>query len=79
MHNTRDAVRQILSELYPGLDAEKEADLIRSGVLDSFGMVSLIAQIRAVLDVKVPPEKILPENFRSLAAICELLELLRNP
>ena len=79
MRDTRDAVRQILSELYPGLDAEREQDLIQAGILDSFGMVSLIAQIRAVLDVKIPPEKILPENFRSLDSICELLDALRNP
>lgn len=77
MTDTRDALKEILSELYPGLDAEKEQDLVRGGVLDSFGMVSLIAQIRAVLDVAVPPEKILPEHFASLDAICALVESLK--
>ena len=77
MTETREALKQILLELYPGLDADTEQELVRDGVLDSFGMVSLIAQIRAVLDVKIPPEKILPEHFKSLDAMCALVESLR--
>ena len=79
MTDTREALKEILSGLYPGLDAEGEPDLIQTGILDSFGMVSLIAQIRAVLDVAVPPERILPENFRSLDAMCDLVDSLRRP
>lgn len=78
MTDTRTALKQILSELYPGFDAETKQDLIRDGVLDSFGMVSLIAQIRAVLDVAIPPDKILPAHFKSLDAMCKLVDSLRT-
>lgn len=77
MTDTREALKQILLDLYPGTDFEAEQDLTGAGVLDSFGMVSLIAQIRAVLDVAIPPYKILPEHFKSLDTMCALVESLR--
>ncbi len=53
----------ILQDIHPEVDYEKEKSLIDSGIFDSF-------------DIKVPANEITPDNFNSLEAIITLLEEL---
>ena len=69
----KDVVRQfITAELLNGrADVElKDADnLLLSGLIDSLGMMRLVAFIEEDLQIPVPPEDVTIENFVSLDAI----------
>lgn len=54
--------------------ALKDADsLIRSGVVDSTGVLELITHLEESLGIRVPPEEMVPQNFDSVDAICAYL------
>lgn len=72
----KETVLRILADLHPDVDFETNDTLIDDGVLDSLDIVSIISEISAELDLTVPPEEIVPENFNSAAALVELLERL---
>lgn len=68
---------EILTDLHPDVDFDTEERLIDDGILDSFDIVTLIAEIDDVFDVAVPAEQLIPENFNSAKSIYALLERLK--
>ena len=64
-----DKLMNILNELRPELDFEKENRLIEDGILDSFDLVSLIGEINDQFDVEIDFDDIEPENFNSAEAM----------
>lgn len=68
---------EILTDLHPDVDFDTEEHLIDDGILDSFDIVTLIAEIDDVFDVAVPAEQLVPENFNSAKSIYALLERLK--
>lgn len=66
----------ILEELHPDVDFETEDQLIDSKILDSFDIVTLVAEIDAEFDVAIPAEELVPENFNSAKALYALIERL---
>ena len=66
----------ILQDIHPEVDYDKEKILIDSGIFDSFDIVTLISEIAEEFDIKVPANEITPDNFNSLEAIITLLEEL---
>lgn len=69
----KETVIRILSDLHPDVDFTTNETLVDDGVLDSLDIVSLISEIAAELDITIPPEEIIPENFNSASALAELL------
>lgn len=67
---------EILQELHPDVDYESCTSLIDDKILDSFDIVSLIAEIDNVFDVAVPAEEIVPENFNSAEALWAMIQRL---
>ena len=68
----------ILTELHPDVDFETCNTLIDDQILDSFDIVSLVAEIDAEFDVQIPAEELVPENFNSAKALYELIQKLEN-
>ena len=66
----------ILAELHPEVDFETEEHLIDNKILDSFDIVTLVAEIASEFDVSIPAEELLPENFNSAKALYALVERL---
>jgi acyl carrier protein len=54
------------------LDADE--DLLSQGIIDSLGLMKLIAFIETVFKVRVGDEEIIPENFQSLNSMVRLIE-----
>lgn len=71
-----DDIIEILSGLHPDVDFETTKTLIDDKILDSFDIVSLIAEINDTFDVAISAEEITPENFNSADAIWDLVERL---
>jgi acyl carrier protein len=66
----------IIEEFLPDSDASRLADdldLIESGIVDSLGVLKIVAAIENELDVSIEPELLQPENYRTPAAIESLI------
>ncbi|MCY7296471.1 acyl carrier protein [Alteromonas sp. a30] len=51
-----------------------DLDLIASGVIDSLGVLKLVAFIENTYDITLEPEEIDPENLKSIDAVSKLVE-----
>ncbi len=67
---------EILSDLHPEVDFEIEDALIDGKILDSFDIVTIVAEINAAFDVAIPAEEMTPENFNSAEALWTLVDRL---
>lgn len=71
-----DCILETLWELHPDVDFENAEHLIDDGILDSFDIVTLAAEIDSDYGVAVPAEALTPENFNSVKALYALVERL---
>lgn len=65
----REHVRSSYATGGSGLALEPQDDLLKSGVLDSMGVMELISFVEEQFGVTVEPEEIVPDNFRSLESM----------
>lgn len=72
-----DKLMRILSELSSDIDFETEDSLIDGGLLDSFDIVTLVAEIDDAFGIEIPAEALIPENFNSAKAIFALIQQLQ--
>jgi acyl carrier protein len=54
-------------------ELDSETDLLGSGILDSLGMVQLIAFVEKEFNVNVDPEDMVIENFMDIKSICSYI------
>ena len=73
-----DELMQILQELRPDVDFEKETALVTNGVLDSFDIVALVGELNDAFDIEIKPNNLVPENFNSAKAMWNLIEQLQD-
>lgn len=69
---------KILKDLHPEVDFETEDKLIDGKILDSFDVVTIVAEINNEFDVAIPAEELIPENFNSTKALWALIEKLED-
>jgi acyl carrier protein len=69
---------EILTELHPDVDYDSEEHLVDDRILDSLDIITLISEIDDRLDVTIPAEEIIPENFNSAKALGELISRLED-
>lgn len=67
---------EILSALHPEVDFETCSSLIDDNILDSFDIVTAIAEISDAFDITIPAKEIIPDNFNSAKALNALIERL---
>jgi len=73
-----DELMDILKNLRPDVDFEKEQHLIDDGILDSLDIVALVGELNDQFDVEISVEDLLPENFNSAQAMLALIERLQD-
>jgi acyl carrier protein len=73
----RETLLPLLIDLRPEADFSASTDFIADGLLDSFDIVALVGALDEKFRVAIRGVDILPENFRSLAAIEALVR--RSP
>lgn len=73
-----DILKQfIINDLAPELklgELGAEDPLIDSGVLDSMGIMALLAFIESKFNIRVSDEELLPENFGTLSAVTRMVQ-----
>jgi len=73
-----EELMELLTALKPEINFEVERELIDDGLLESFDVITLIAEIEDQFGIEVPAEEILPENFNSAEDMWKLLERIRG-
>jgi D-alanine--poly(phosphoribitol) ligase subunit 2 len=78
MSNTATAVTHfIVEEFAPDLDADNlgpDYDLLEGGIIDSLGLLVVLAWIEEQFDIVVDAGEIDENDFRNVHAICALIE-----
>ena len=69
---------EILNDIQPGVDFERETHLIDDHLLDSLSIISLVAELEDTFDITVPAVEIIPANFNSAEAMLEMLQRLQE-
>ena len=72
----RDELKEILEDVRPDIDFETESMLIDNNVLESFDVLTIVAEIEDAFDIKIRPRDIVSENFNSLDAMEALIKTL---
>ena len=67
---------EILNKMHPDADVEKSSALVDDGVLDSLDIVTLVTELNAAFDIRIPATEILPDRFNSVEAMCEMVRRL---
>lgn len=65
-----------LQDLHPDVDFLQAENLIDEGILDSFDIVTIVAEVDIDYDVAIPAEELTPENFHSAKALYALIQRL---
>ena len=73
-----DELLEILNEVKPGVDFENDTDLIGHGVLDSITMVTLVMELNDEFDIEITPVDIVPENFKTVQTIYDMVQRLSD-
>jgi len=69
---------EILQEMHPEVDFATHETLIDDKVIDSFDIITLVAEINDRLDISIPAEELIPENFNSYKALQTLVSKLED-
>ena len=70
--------KDLLAALKPEINFEVEKELIDDGLLESFDVITLIAEIEDQFGIEIPAEEIIPENFNSAQGIWNLCERIKG-
>ena len=65
---------EILEDIQPDADYETCTTLIDDGILDSFAILSIVAELEDAFGVSVTPAEIVPENFNSARALWAMVQ-----
>ena len=68
---------EILEDIQPDADYETCTTLIDDGILDSFAILSIEAELEDTFGVQVTPAEIIPENFNSAQALWNMVQKLQ--
>lgn len=69
---------EILNNLHPDVDFLNQEKLISDAILDSFDIVTLVAEIGDTFDVTISAKDIVPENFNSAKSLYALIQKLEE-
>ena len=83
MDEIKSVLLEILEETRPDVDFEGEEALIDDKILGSFDIISIViisivSEINDEFDIKVKATDLVPENFNTVDAMCELIDRLQN-
>ena len=73
-----ESLLKILAEIRPDVDFEDNKELVDSGELDSFDIVTQVGELCDAYDIEIGADEIVPENFNSVEAIMALVTRLQE-
>lgn len=76
MEEIREVIQEMLQELHEEVDFDKEKKLVDDKILDSFDLVTLVAELGEEFDVEITAKDFIEENFNSLDALTKMIARL---
>ncbi len=73
-----DELLEIMNEINPDIDYEKEDNLIDGKVYDSLSIITLITTICDEFDIEIGPKWMRNENFNSAKAIWHMIQTIQE-
>ena len=74
----QDRVMQFIKDTFLIDEVASDESFLASGILDSLGIMQLVAFVESELDIKVPEADLVPENFDSVARVTAYIERVRG-
>ena len=68
----------ILMEIDDSIDWNAQKALVNDRLLDSFAVISLIAELEEQFDIEIEAAEIIPENLNSVDAIWKMIQRLKE-
>ena len=68
----------ILMEIDESIDWKVQKALVNDRLLDSFAVISLIAELEEQFDIEIEAAEIIPENLNSVDAIWKMIQRLKE-
>jgi acyl carrier protein len=75
--STRARIRQYIVESFFVDDFSDQDSFLRNSIVDSLGMLELIAFLEKEFVIKITDAELVPENLDSLAKVCAFVERKR--
>lgn len=69
----RESILDILQELHEDVDFENEEQLVDDKILDSFDLVTLVAELGEEFDVEITAKDFVTENFNSVERLTNMV------
>ncbi len=73
-----ETLMEILRDIDDSIDYEKEEALIDDRLLDSFGVITLVAEIENAFDIQIDAAEMVPENFNSAKAMWQMIQRIQE-
>lgn len=69
----KETILDILKELHEDVEFEKEEALVDDKILDSFDLVTLVAELGEEFDVEITAKDFVTENFNSVERLTNMV------
>lgn len=73
-----DKLLELLNDIRPDLDFEKEERLLDDNILDSFDVITVVSELNDAFGIKINIASLTPENLNSVKAMQKLIEQLQK-
>ena len=73
-----DRIRRFISECFFVDDVGDDQSFLETGIIDSLGIVQIVAFVESELGVRVPDTDLVPANFDSIARIAAYVDRRRQ-
>jgi acyl carrier protein len=73
-----DRVMQFIRDTFLIDEVPADESFLASGIIDSLGIMQLVAFVESELGSKVPETDLVPENFDTVARIAAYIERMRR-
>lgn len=75
--NPRERIRHFIVETFFVESFSDDESFLRSGIIDSLGMLDLVAFLESEFGIKIYDEELVPQNLDSLANVAAFAERKR--
>ncbi|AKU89854.1 acyl carrier protein [Vulgatibacter incomptus] len=76
--NVSSNIRSFISETFFVDDFADEDSFLQTGIIDSTGMMELVAFLEQSFEIKITDAELIPDNLDSLANLCRFVERKRS-
>lgn len=74
----KEKVLEALSQVIDDIESHQDEDLLAKGIIDSFDIVNIVVELEDAFGIEIDAEYVIPENFKSVDAITELVENIQK-